>query len=335
MTWEAPKTESPTLREDLVTQATRFLTDSRTKASNPRDKERFLKDKGLTDDEIAAAFARSSQSTVSTLLNSNYNDPSNQSRPLYIPPPIIEEPILWSAVKSVFSALGAIAIGVVGYHLYQKELSPQRSISLPIETKIPAASESVTQDQLDEAVRRISATQELRHKEIMLSIRGLTSMVEGLGSPVRKPGGSISVRDDDKDYVFQGKIESTRPEEVPIATEFSLATEVSLAIENGTDIILQLILTSLEKYKKLNKSNQRFEKLGNCRLLDFCGFKDTGDYWELGTDMETYTLRGKEVISEVLRQRESGKESREKPIVDPEFYTSNGDTPTETPPWIA
>jgi hypothetical protein len=85
---------------------------------------------------------------------------------------------------------------------------------------------------------------------------------------------------------------------------------VSKVIEEGIDPTVQLILSSLDKNRRLNKSNQRFKKLNNSRLMAYCGYSDTLDFLELRSDdLENAQAHGNEVIEEIKRQRaqRSGK----------------------------
>lgn len=306
---------SQPVREEQVTQAVRFLTDSRTRNATQTEKESFLRQKGLTDAEISAAFARSNAPTVTSLQRSPLNDPQNPNRPLYIPPPVIEEPIVWSALKSIFSAVGAMAIGVLGYHVYQGTRLPHDN-DKPQSSNGPSVNSSSSfqpsqydlQKQLETEIRRITVEQELRHKELLIAIRELSASVEGKVKTHRKPGGSVVT---DVGVISCENETTVVHEDVPdiSAESIDLEAEVSKAIDDGIDPTIQLVLSNLDKNKKLNKSNLKFKKLEGNRLLSFCGYSETGEFFELRTDqLDAARNHACTVTEEIKRARESRKQ---------------------------
>lgn len=338
---------SQPLREEQVTQAVRFLTDSRTRTATQTDKESFLRQKGLTDAEISAAFARSNASTVTSLRGSPLNDPQNPSRPLYIPPPVIEEPIVWSALKSIFSAVGAMALGILGYHVYQGTQLPQEIDKQQISTGPSVGSSSSfqpsqydLQKQLETEIRRITVEQELRHKELLIAIRELSTSVEGKGKATRKPGGSVVT-----DFGVNSSENETTvvQEDVPdiSAESIDLEAEVTRAIDDGIDATIQLVLSNIEKNKKLNKSNLKFKKLDGNSLLSYCGYRETADFFELRTDhLDAARNHACTVTEEIKRARESRKqhshpEKKEDPPAVPDIDSETvhqSDSPSA--PWL-
>ena len=309
------------LREDQVTQAVRFLTDPRTRASNASERESFLRQKGLTDSEISAAIMRANPQTVASLHASPYNQAgqSGSAAPLYIPAPIMEEPILWSAVKSIFGAVGAMAIGVIGYHMYVQEGKPSGSSSSSVpREELHASFQSegngnmVTEERLNSVIKELTAAQELRHKELLFSIRDLSqALTEVKGR--RKLGGSV-VLPDSEVHVAEAPSTSELPCDVPL--------EVAKLIEAGLDSVVQLVLSSLNK--KLNKSNQKFKKLEGSALLRFCGYKETESFFTLE---EVRQSNVDSVLSEIQNQRQRTKSS------DPVTIEAPQESPPSRP-WI-
>jgi len=308
--WSGNTQQSP-IREDQVVQAIRFLTDSRTQSASQHEKESFLRQKGLTDAEIAAAISRT-------------NTQSSQPpvRPIYVPPPVIEEPIIWSALKSIFGALGAMAIGIIGYHMYvetgsQKDPQSDKSDDLwkknSNENTISDTNDRVLK--LENSIESMKAEQALRHKELIIAIRELTSVLSSSPEGQRKPGGSIvlpvlSVENGiSKDH--------HNPESNGEVTEkINLEYEVEKAIKSGTDVSLQLILSQIDK--KLNKSNPRFAKFSNDLILKFCGFIEDSEYMYVPAESvgKARDLAAS-VIAEITRQKQSVTHNVSDPPIAP------------------
>ena len=327
---------SPPVREDQVVQAVHFMNDARTRHASQQEKESFLRQKGLTDAEIAASLARSNPATVTSL---------------YIPPPIIEEPILWSAVKSIFSAVGAMAIGVMGYHMYsegdRKEQSrdqpPSSSSSDALNLYSPPVGAGVSEEKLNEAIRQLSTAQELRHKELLVSIRQLSSRVESISHGGRKPGGSVVPPVEPVVTASAPAVESpvtAVADRVDVTIEdLNLEAEVAEAISNKLDGTINLILCSIDKNKRINKSNARFKKLEGVKLMRFCGYKEGPEFFELQMDqLDTYRANATRVISEIKRQRELGAgksiEPGNTPVDKSQASADSVMQPAVQPPWV-
>ena len=219
----------------------------------------------------------------------------------------MDEPILWSAVKSIFSAVGAIAIGVLGYHVYREGTIPGTT-SQP---QTPSSSDplasfradsGISEERFKEAIDQLAARQELRHKELLVSIRELSQTLKDPRS--RKPGGSVLI-DEPTELEASDPVQSVEQEGAiahSVEERIDVPTEVHSAVEAGLDATLLLILSSMDTNKRLNKSNQRFKKLEGSALLPHCGYKDQGDFFELGADHE-FRVRGREVLDEIKKQR--------------------------------
>ncbi|KAJ2559384.1 peroxisomal membrane protein pex14 [Coemansia sp. RSA 1933] len=112
--------QQPTLREDVIESAVRFLTDTKVQSSTLAKKISFLETKGLTTDEIEYALARSkssqptAQSSGSQALPPVYGYANQTGPPAPPPPPPPSRPPLdW---KDYFIA--AVVAGGLGYGLY-------------------------------------------------------------------------------------------------------------------------------------------------------------------------------------------------------------------------
>jgi hypothetical protein len=295
-------TSPPTvIREDQVVQAIRFLRDSRTQSANQQDRESFLRHKGLSDAEIAAAISRSNASP-------NTFPETAIQRPIYVPPPVVEEPIIWSAIKSIFGAVGAVAIGVIGYQYYlesTKKEDDKRSNDL-LSSWQPQSDHQVSVERFDRlaaSVDALKAEQSLRHKELILAIRELTNTLRE--SPRgRKPGGTIVVDNlsNSTDVVEVSSFPLQRIIDEEIQEEpVDITIEVTKLRETGTDTTLQLVLSSLDKHKKLNKTNPRFEKLKCSKILRLVGFVENEEFWTLENPRQDEAER---VLNEIKRQRQ-------------------------------
>jgi hypothetical protein len=313
-------------RDDRIEQALRFLSDPRTQTAPQKEKEDFLRRKGLNDDEIRAAFSR-------------YDSVSRKDvppfQPVYVRPAFMDEPILWSAIKSIFSALGAVALGVVGHQAYLggHEVKDEQN-TIASEGQDTSQEFLVSEDRLQEILREFTAKQELRHKEILLTLRDLTNRIENV-SRGRKPGGSIVVSQANETQSSESAeavhddansssplMQTMTPEEISFA--------LSESVKNGSDTSLLLILQSIDSNRKLNKSNPRFKKLGDSPLLRFVGFEDRGDFFELTMDnLDTARTKARELVSELKKTRDAGRfvenESRED---EPKTHVDQQD------PWV-
>ena len=300
----------PEIREEQVRQAITFLNDPRTQSASKMDKESFLRNKGLTELEIAAAFSR--QQT--TLLGSHGFD---QTGTVCVRPAFMDEPILWSAIKSIFSAVGAIAIGVVGYHVYSNET--QKSLSGSTQFPETAVSSGgilqgeerklVTEEAFLDAIQELTVKQELRHKELMLQLRDVSALLSS-SKIGRKPGGSIVIPNTLTADLVGNLTASSASETVessePSASlsEADIEREVKNAIENGIDTTLLLVLSSLDNNRKLNKSNPRFKKLERNALMQFVGYTDGDDFLQLMQDeMETSRVNAQRIVADLKRMK--------------------------------
>ena len=316
-----PIPSSPSIREDQVVQAIRFLRDQRTQTATQQEKEAFLRQKGLTDAEIAAAISRCNPPAQS--VGGNYHESSIQ-RPIYVPPPIVEEPILWSAIKSIFGALGAVAIGVIGYQYYLESTKKHQleDPGSPLSKWKSNADESENAQRIDRlatSVEALKSEQALRHKELILSIRELTNVLKN--SNVRKPGGTVVEADS---IAVTDSLPLIEPVIEPILESVDILSEVSSLRESGLDTTLQLVLTSLDKNKKLNKTNPRFANFSGNKLLQLAGFKEGEDFWTLEEKNSTAI---EEILTEIKRQRNSHVETLS--VTD----TAVGSQPV-LPPWL-
>jgi len=293
----------PPVREDQVVQAIRFLQDSRTQSASQQEKESFLRQKGLTDGEIAAAISRSTAPQSSLPFQENAIQ-----RPIYVPPPVVEEPILWSAIKSIFGAVGAIAIGVIGYQYYLESTSKSEekqdnrdSLVSPWRSSSPDDQVSFERmERLAASVEALKSEQALRHKELILSIRELTSVMKETRG--RKPGGTV-VMDDIVEQ--KNKVTTSDPLPKPVVVDVftepvDMEAEVASLRDLGIDSTMQFILSSLDKNKKLNKTNPRFAKFAGNKLLRLVGFKEDGEFFTLG---EVSSQEAEKIIAEIKRQR--------------------------------
>lgn len=62
-----PTNTSPQIRDSLVEQAVSFLTDARIVSQDDNKKRRYLKTKGLTDEEIIRAFDKAKGIILNTI----------------------------------------------------------------------------------------------------------------------------------------------------------------------------------------------------------------------------------------------------------------------------
>ena len=302
------------LREDRVLQALRFLADPRTRSASQQEKEQFLRQKGITETEIAAAFSRANPSTISSLQTSPLNDPTAASRPLFIPPPILQEPVLWSAIKSIFTAVGAIAIGVLGYHMYlegnrKKDYDSTECDDAKLfhsHEKNAHSSCLVDEDRLTEAIKKLQTEQELRHKELLLSIRELSSAINSSSDSARKPGGSVVLKDDEetagKSFPIDARVESDEPIDIP--------AEVTGLIEKGLESTIQLIFSNFPPHKKLNKSNAKFKKLEGSLLLKKCGYVENSDFFEYSENQPGSRDSISQILAEIKTQKSNAGKSQ-------------------------
>ena len=303
--WQSSENNSgsnPGLREDRILQALKFLNDSRTRSATQQEKEQFLRHKGLTDTEISSSFSRANSAIVNSLQSSSLNDAQGGTRPLYIPPPIMEEPILWSALKSIFSAVGAMAIGVLGYHIYtegsqRKEPGPQLfdHASFKGNESFSQPPSFVTEDALTETIKKLQTDQELRHKELILSIRELSQSLRPQKEGSRKPGSSVVLPGDELPLM-------ACKEDIPVES-VDIPCEVSKLIESGLDSTIQLVLSCEPPHKKLNKSNLKFKKLEGSILLKLCGYNENADFFEYDGNNSSSRASITSVLSEIERQK--------------------------------
>lgn len=311
------------MREDQITQAMRFLADPRTQTASHEQKQDFLRNKGLSDAEVDAAFSRYQASTQT-------NKPQPINQPIYVRPAFMDEPILWSAIKSIFSAVGAMAIGVLGYHAFlsNDQLEKESTISTPLNTEAGLTSangRTVSEERLLEAMSELSVKQELRHKELLLSIRELSNSLTST-SIARKPGGAIvlpatsrieangdkGVPRDWKRVEEQETSHDSAQEKALDHEPLNIEAEVQSAIEQGVDGTLLLILSSPENNRKLNKSNPRFKKLEGNRLVAYAGYADTGEFLELLANRDDQLkINSQTIIEEIRRARK--KHSNDQP----------------------
>jgi hypothetical protein len=288
------------MREDQINQAVRFLSDPRTQSASAQERQAFLKQKGLTEEEISAAYSR----------YRSMEKPHVQ-QPIYARPAFMDEPILWSAIKSIFSAVGAMAIGVVGYHAYASSTVNDKERSIPGRTDSPAFAMQeglVTEDKLNEIIKEMEAKQELRHKEVMLALRNVSSSIEN-DSRVRKAGGSIVIPErtaKETDKVPEGPCDLPLVPEQVEREAVDFECEVQDAIDSGLDGTLLLILSSIESNSRLNKSNPRFNKLEGNKLLIAVGYHDRGEYFELSReDMDRSKSDAREIVEVIKRVRKA------------------------------
>lgn len=303
--WQSSENNSGSnrgLREDLVLQALKFVNDPRTRSATQQEKESFLRQKGLTDTEISSSFSRANPAIVTSLQSSSLNDPHGGTRPLYIPAPVLEEPILWSALKSIFSAVGAMAIGVLGYHLYsegslKKEPGPQifEHANFKGNESFSQPSSFVTEDALTETIKKLQTDQELRHKELIISIRELSQSLRPKQDCLRKPGGSVVLPCDEFPPIANMKDFSIESVDIPY--------EVSKLVGSGLDSTIQLVLSCEPPHKKLNKSNAKFKKLEGSVLLKLCGYNENSDFFEYEGKDTTSQAFITSVLSEIEHQK--------------------------------
>jgi len=312
---------STSAREDQISQAVRFFADPRTRSASLTEKEDFLRRKGLTEEEIRTAFSRY-QSTQPSF------DPMQQ-QPVYIRPAFMDEPILWSVVKSIFSAVGAMAIGVIGYHMYAKELASAASLS-PVENSDKVSpdgvwkesSKLVCEGKFLEVMEDMAVKQELRHKEIMVSIRELSSRLSTVYTE-RKPGGSVVIPT--SVVALPAHVEPSTSSSTPavpdakldiMTDDFDLVAEIKSAIDAGIDTTLLLVLSSLDSSRKLNKTNPRFKKLAGNRILKHVGFKDEAEFLELPkSNFEDCRIRAQKVLIDLKAYRDEAKAQPDQPVV--------------------
>jgi hypothetical protein len=295
------------LREDQIIQAVKFLTDSRTQSASTGDKESFLRHKGLTEPEIAAAMQRAA--AVPFLPRVASASSMN-----------MEEPILWAAIKSIFSALGAMAIGVIGYQAYQDATRVTTTGVTPAHLDVSgddrnsALIGSEAEERIMEVIRQMKADQALRHTEILQRLREVSELVRESKGSNRKAG--VSVVLDHNVSTVEEKVESATPSTEAVNTRsesFVIADLVAKAIAAGQDSTLILVLSSIDKNKRLNKLNQRFAKLAGSALLKYCGYNETDEFFEMGKDPDAY-VRATEVVDELRKQRSALDSS--KPAID-------------------
>lgn len=329
------------IREDQINQALRFLADRRTQGAPLEKKIEFLRTKGLSEQEMNAAFSRYHAST-------HTEKEQSITQPVYVRPAFMDEPLLWSAIKSIFSAVGSMAIGVLGYHAFlsNTQSEPGSTFSDPSNSEAVVKSINgggVSEERLLEAMSELSVKQELRHKELLLSIRELSSSIT-YTSNARKPGGALLLPAVDEIKFLPGDGMTLPPksdcehischdgtaqraiEEEPLHIE----TEVHSAIELGIDATLLLLLSSPEGNRRLNKSNPRFRKLEGNRLLSYAGYVDTGEFLELSQNRDDkFNTNAQKIIDEIRRARKIHLSS----------HKSTGRSETEegfqTAPWKA
>ena len=315
------------MREDYLTQAVRFLSDPRTRSASQGEKEDFLRKKGLTEDEIRTAFERY-QSTKPQ------NDLSN-NQPVYVRPAFMDEPILWSAMKSIFSAVGAMAIGVIGYHMYAKEIASMSPLAshdkadrVNPDGVWMESTKGVSEEKFMDVIQELTAKQELRHKEIMVSIRELSSRLSNISSE-RKPGGTVVI---ESVPVSESSTASTS-EGIAIKRfeDIDVLAEVKSAIETGVDATLLLLLASLDNNKRINLTNPRFKKLSDNTILRHVGYKEEGEFLVLPqTSMDESRIKAQQVLMELRKARDA-------PRLNNEVLTSQPSNPPNEPcpdPWL-
>ena len=312
--WQAsgnpPVTTPAGLREDRILQALKFLSDPRTRSASQQDKERFLRQKGLTENEIEASFSRANSASTSSQ-SLSFNDPAPAFRPVYLPPQTVDEPIIWAAIKSIFSAVGAMAIGVLGYHQYldvnrmkeNEHGTCDNSNNFLGEDRCASTSAFITEDQLNEVLKTIKAEQEIKHKELMLSIRELSSSIVPTRLYERKPGGSVVVEKNDVLLVAQSQ-------EGILTDPLDIPTEVSKLVQGGLESIVKLIFATYPPHKKLNKSNIKFKKLEGSLLLRHCGYVETNEFFEFHATDTSLQERITDVLNEFENQASAERKSK-------------------------
>lgn len=260
------------IREDQVNQAVRFLSDPRVQSSNwtIEGKEAFLRQKGLTDSEIAASLSRSISQKADI---KNFQVPSF--------PHANSEPVLWSVVKSIFSAIGAVAIGVVGYHMY---LDSKTGVDGKKDEKTKNSNEEITNyfsnnnseniNSLIESINTLKSINELRYKEIMSNIRDISYSINSNAS-ARKPGGSVVLTPVSPEPVLDKQEEVDTEELIEGVRSEGSMSQIGL-------VLLNLVNSNFSDInKKINISSNRFKNIFNNetkanKLLTFCGFQREG-----------------------------------------------------------
>ncbi len=321
------------VREDQINQAIKFLTDQRTQNASAADKDAFLRHKGLTDAEISAAMQR----VATPLLSMPFPVPQHMN---------MEEPILWAAIKSIFSAVGAMAIGVIGYHAYLDSSSqlnvPDTAITGKDDNGVVANNtiDSGAEERILEVIRQMKAEQALRHFELLQRIRELTDTVNrsGLEKSLRKPGGSIVLDSTipDPGAITEVEAQGAAPVSDSTNANFDVQSHVENAIADGIDTTLLLVLSNLDKNRKLNKQNTRFSRLAGSLILDYCGFVEGSQFFELSDSANAFcNTRAIEIVQEIKKQK-AAKESKQSdiPLTKPD-EPAVPKSDAVLPPWIA
>ncbi|KAG8178776.1 hypothetical protein JTE90_022407 [Oedothorax gibbosus] len=118
MTGDAKSDVDIPLRENLVETAVNFLLNPSVKGKPDHPKTAFLKNKGLTDEEISVAFQRAhSQPELSPAQQQPVQQQSltPHSQPYYLRPYSF-----WARLSSVSSSLIVIAVALYGLHRFYK-----------------------------------------------------------------------------------------------------------------------------------------------------------------------------------------------------------------------
>jgi hypothetical protein len=322
------------VREEQVRQAVTFLNDPRTQSASQNQKEDFLRRKGLSDTEIRAAYSRYMSAPVD----------ASPPPPVYVRPAFMDEPIVWSAIKSIFSAIGAIAIGVVGYHVYANEIKsgpPKTSDNSLRDCSTDILSKDdikvVSEERFLETIQELSVKQELRHKELLMQLRDLSGQLS-TASIGRKPGGTIVLAERPSSDPSVDSTSASTPPELPVESSTSVSLsdddieqEVRAALEAGIDTTLLLVLSSLESNKKLNMTNPRFKKLENNPLMKFVGYNEKDDFLLLGKEsVDEGRLRAQRVVSAIKRLKSNVRSQ----VAPSEEATSSGDSSISSAPWL-
>jgi peroxin-14 len=104
-------------REHLINTAVKFLQNPRVRPTSLSHKQKFLKQKGLTDEEIELACQKAGAFAL---------DKSSMSGPLVVARPYYEKPSIWIKAKDVANLVALFSIGSYSlYSLWKRYIAPR------------------------------------------------------------------------------------------------------------------------------------------------------------------------------------------------------------------
>jgi len=157
------------LRENLIHNAIEFLQEPRVVKSSDERKRKFLKTKGMTDEEIDEAYKRAGQIPLSEFRTQDQSQPPTNAGPLVtVSPPagptIVQVP--WKSIALVlltFSEVGRLLFYIIKKCLYKFILKPRKS-------KHEKKSQAIQED-IKSHVKSISTRISEQSKDLLTSLK--------------------------------------------------------------------------------------------------------------------------------------------------------------------